>query len=91
MYIITIAGKSDEGAFSIKNDEGNNVLCIFEENDDAERYVLQLNETGKLPEMEVYEVDEDIIINACEMHEYEYVIITKDDIVIPPSLEHDYF
>lgn len=92
MYIITISGNISEGAFSIKNDEGNQVLCIFEEHDDAERYVMHLNETGKFPKMEYYEVDKDIIIEACELHGYEYVIISKDDIVIPPFLfEDDYF
>jgi hypothetical protein len=81
-----------EGAFSIKNDEGNQVLCIFEELDDVERYVMHLNEAGKFPKMEYYEVDKNIIIEACELHGYEYVIISKDDIVIPPFLfEDDYF
>lgn len=90
MYIITIEGKNDEGAFSLKNESGNQVLCIFEELDDAERYVMQLNETEKYPKMEVYEVEDEILMNACEMHGYEYTIITKNDIIIPPS-ENDYF
>ena len=90
MYIITIEGKNDEGAFSLKNEHGYQILCIFEEEDDAERYVMQLNETGKYPKMEAYEVDDDIILNACEMHGYEYTVITKNDIIVPPS-ENDYF
>jgi hypothetical protein len=90
MYIITIEGKNDEGAFSLKNENGQQVLCIFEEEDDAERYVMQLNETEKYPKMEVYEVDDDVIMNACDIHGYEYTIITKNDIIVPPS-ENDYF
>lgn len=90
MYIITIEGKNDEGAFSLKNEYGDQILCIFEEEDDAERYVMQLNETGKYPKMEVYEVEEEVIIQACELHGYEYSIITKNDIVVPPT-ENDYF
>jgi hypothetical protein len=90
MYIITIEGKNDEGAFSLKNENGNQVLCIFEDQDDADRYVMQLNELGKYPKMEVYEVDDEVLIDACEMHGYEYTVITKNDIIVPPS-ENDYF
>jgi len=90
MYIVTIEGNTDEGAFSLRNEEGESILCIFEEEDDAERYVMLLNESGKYPPMEVYEVEDDAVLHACEMHGYEYVIITKNDIVIPP-FEDDYF
>ena len=90
MYIITIEGKNDEGAFSLKNENGNQVLCIFEDQDDADRCVMQLNELGKYPKMEVYEVDDEVLIDACEMHGYEYTVITKNDIIVPPS-ENDYF
>ena len=85
-----MVGSTDDGAFSLKNDEGESVLCIFEENDDAERYVMLLNESEKYPAMEVYEVDNDVVVHACEMHGYEYVVITKNDIVIPP-FDDDYF
>ena len=37
----------------------------------------------------VIEVDEDLMMKTCHIHGYEYAIITKNDIVIPPE-DHDY-
>lgn len=90
MYIITMAGSKNDGAFSLRNEDGESVLCIFKENDDAERYAMLLNESDKYPAMEVYEVEDEAVIYACEMHGYEYIVFTKNDIVIPP-FEDDYF
>ena len=42
MYIITVSGKEKEGAYSVVDDDGEQVLYIFCEEDDAERYALQL-------------------------------------------------
>ena len=35
MHIITIDGKEDAGAYSVQNELGEDVLYIFEEEDDA--------------------------------------------------------
>ena len=88
MWIITIYGRESEGAYSVKNEDGENVLYIFEEEDDATRFAMMLEESG-YPEMHVIQIDEDLIIKACELHQYEYLIITSDDIVIPPET-HDF-
>ena len=85
-----MAGSKNDGAFSLRNEDGESVLCIFKENDDAERYAMLLNESDKYPAMEVYEVEDEAVIYACEMHGYEYIVFTKNDIVIPP-FEDDYF
>ena len=85
-----MAGNKDDGAFSLRNEDGESVLCIFKENDDAERYAMLLNESDKYPTMEVYEVEDEAVIYACELHGYEYIVFTKNDIVIPP-FEDDYF
>jgi len=89
MFILTINGKETEGAFSVMNDEGEKILYMFEEEDDSVRYAMMLEEEG-YPEMHVIEVDDEVMIEACDMHGYQYTIITKDDIVIPPDIEHDF-
>ena len=89
MFILTVYGKETEGAFSVVNDEGEKILYMFEEEDDAVRYAMMLEEEG-YPEMHVIEVDDEVMIEACDVHEYQYTIITKDDIVIPPNIEHDF-
>ena len=88
MFILTIAGKEKEGAYSVEDDHGVQVLYLFEEEDDAERYVMMLEEDDH-PEMTIMEVDNDLIIKTCEYHGYNYTVITSDDIVIPPKINHD--
>ena len=91
MFILAVEGKEVEGAYSVRNEDGEQVLYIFELMDDAVRYAMQLEEMG-FPEMHVMEVEDEIMIKTCEIHDHCYTIITKDDVVIPPhSLEeHDY-
>ena len=84
MYIITVSGKEKEGAYSVVDDDGEQVLYIFCEEDDAERYALQLEELD-YPEMHVLEVEDEIMIKTCEMHHHRYTVITANDIVIPPD------
>ena len=88
MYILTVAGKENEGAYSVTDDEGDQILYLFVEQDDATRFAMQL-EDKEYPEMHVIEVDDEIMIKTCEVHGYNYTVITEDDIVIPPSLGHD--
>ncbi len=88
MYIITVEGKENEGAYSVPDDDGEHILYLFEDEDDAIRYALLL-EDQDYPEMHVIEVDGKVVIKTCEKHDYRYSVITKNDIVIPP-LDHDY-
>ena len=88
MYILTVHGKETEGAYSVQDDEGENILYLFEEEDDAMRYAMMLEDRG-YPEMHVIEVDDHSAVNVCEHNGYRYSIITKNDIVIPPD-ELDY-
>ena len=87
MFILTISGREDEGAYSVINEDGNQVLYLFEEEDDAVRFAMMLEEDG-YPEMHVMEIDDELLVNVCEMNGHEYVIITPNDIVIPP-IEND--
>jgi hypothetical protein len=88
MFIITVAGKEKEGAYSVVDEEGEQVLYIFVEEDDAERYAMQLEELD-YPEMNVLEVEDEIMIKTCEIHDHRYTVITPDDIVIPPDEQYD--
>ena len=89
MYIISVKGKEDDGAYALTGEDGEKVLCIFIDEDDAERYAGLLY-ADDYPEMVVVEVEDDITIKTCEMYGYKYVIITPDDFVIPPR-NNDYF
>jgi hypothetical protein len=89
MFILTIMGKETEGAYSVVDDEGEHILYLFQEEDDAVRYAMMLEEEGS-PEMHVIEIEDEVMVKTCEMHGYQYTVITPDDIVIPPSLDHDF-
>tara|TARA_B100000029_G_scaffold338637_1_gene330854 strand:+ start:278 stop:550 length:273 start_codon:yes stop_codon:yes gene_type:complete len=89
MYMLTICGKEREGAYSVQDEDGNHILYLFEKEDDAERYAMML-EDDDYPEMNVLEVEDEIMIKTCKVHGYNYTIITEDDVVIPPRLEHDF-
>ena len=91
MYIITIKGKEKDGAYSVIDQDDDQVLYIFQNQDDATRYALQLEDID-YPKMKVVEIEDDIMIKTCELHGHKYAIITPDDIIVPPDegMKHDY-
>ena len=90
MFILTIHGREKEGAYSVMNDEGEHILYLFQEEDDATRYAMMLEDDG-YPEMHVIEIEDEVMIKTCDLHDYQYTVITPDDIVIPPSnVTHDF-
>ena len=88
MFILTIAGKERQGAYSVPDEEGDQILYLFEEEDDALRYAMMLEEED-YPEMHVLEVEDEVMIKTCESHGYNYTVITSNDIVIPRA-DHDF-
>ena len=40
MYIITVAGQEEKGAYTVYDDVGARIIYIFQEEDDATRYSL---------------------------------------------------
>ena len=88
MYILTIEGHEQDGAYAVADNDGERALYLFEEEDDAIRYGGLL-EAEDNPPMSVVEVEDKLAINTCNMYNYRYVVITPEDFVIPPR-EHDF-
>ena len=86
MFLLTLKDRKDDGAYAVQNKLGEKVLVLFEEEDDAERYAMMLEEDEDTAEMEVVEVDGALAIRTCEMYNYRYAVVTPNDIVIPPKL-----
>ena len=63
MYILTVAGKENEGAYSVTTEDGEQILYLFEEEDDAVRYAMMLEEED-YPEMHVIEVEDEVMIKT---------------------------
>jgi hypothetical protein len=84
MFLLTLKDRKDDGAYAVQDRYGHKVLFLFEEEDDATRYALML-EDQEDAEMEVVEVDDELAIKTCKMYNYKYTVVTPDDIVIPPK------
>ena len=89
MYLLTLRDNKEDGAFAVQNKYGDKVLFLFEEEDDAERYAMML-EDQEDAEMDVIEVDDELAIRTCKVYNYKYAIITPNDIVIPPKLNDNF-
>jgi hypothetical protein len=83
MFILTLKN-NPEGVFSVIDDGGDQIIPIFECEDDAERYQEQLEAVTKKYKLQVIEIPEKTIVTACEEREQKYAIITIDDFIIPP-------
>ena len=84
MWLLTLKDGKDEGAYAVQDNHGQKVLFLFEEEDDAIRYAMMLEDQEE-KEMIVMEVDDELALKTCKMHSYKYSVITPDDIVIPPK------
>ena len=85
MYILTLKGRETDGAYSVIDEQGEKVLYLFVDEDDATRFAIMLEEDD-YPEMSVIELDDELVVNMCETEGYRYTIITQNDIVIPPKI-----
>ena len=86
MFLLTLKGRKDDGAYAVQDQYGEKVLFLFEEEDDAARYAMMLEyDEDYEKEMEIVEVDDEFAIKTCKHNNYKYALITSDDIVIPPK------
>ena len=70
----------------MQDSDGDKVLFLFEEEDDAVRYAMMLEDNLEQEKnMQVIEVEDDLAIKTCSMYNYKYAVVTPDDLVIPPS------
>jgi hypothetical protein len=86
MYLLTLKGRKEDGAYAVSDKYGEKVLFFFEDEDDAVRYAMMLEDDEDYDEeMEIIEVDDDLAIKTCKVYNYKYAVITTDDIVVPPK------
>ena len=81
-----LASENSSGAFAVVDANDDQVLFLFEEEDDAERYLMLLHENNeKHKKLSVVEVEDELALKACEAYNYKYAVIGPEDIVIPPN------
>ena len=84
MYLLSLKDRRDDGAYAVLNRYGEKVLFMFEEEDDAERYAMIINDQEENSFMNVIEIEDAVAIRTCKMYNYKYAVITPNDIVVPP-------
>ncbi|WLW36962.1 hypothetical protein [Synechococcus phage S-8S29] len=65
-------------------DDRSKTVHMFEDEDDAVRYIDHLKATDYTDELEVIEVDLDVVVLNCTNYGYKYSVVSKDDLIIPP-------
>ena len=87
MFLLTLKGKKDDGAYAVSDQYGEKVLFLFEQEDDAVRYAMMMRDLADVDEsvMDVIEVDGALAIKTCKLYNYKYAVITPNDFVIPPN------
>ena len=84
MWLLTTRSEKEEGAYAVHNKYGEKVLFMFQQEDDANRYAMMM-EDQEDSKMDVIEVDDNVAIMTCKRYNYKYTVVTPNDIVIPPK------
>ena len=84
MFVITLKDQP-QGIFSVFDEKEDRIIPLFEQADDAMRYVMQLTEDEENPDLQIMNVEPEQIIHACRSQGQRYSIITADDLIIPPE------
>ena len=84
MFVITLKDQP-EGIYSVFDTDEERIVPLFEQADDALRYVMQLSEDEENPDLQIMNVQPDQIIQACRVQGQKYSIITADDLIVPPD------
>lgn len=88
-YIITQTRGTAIDVFSISVGNGDPTILVFENEDDAERYVIMLEEddsyvVGETIHLKVTEIPMKDALDVFNTKGHNYIIVKKDDLFIPP-------
>lgn len=82
MFILT--DTSTGGVYAVSNDRNQKLVQIFEQEDDAIRYVEMLKADDYEDELEIMKIDASIVALNCDKYGYHYSVVKKDDLIVPP-------
>ena len=85
MFVITLKDHP-QGIYSVFDKQEDRIVPLFEQADDALRYVMQLSEDEENPDLQIMNVEPEHIIHACRAQGQRYSIISADDLIIPPDV-----
>jgi hypothetical protein len=84
MFILV--DEKTEGVYAVRTKDSKKVVQIFQEYDDAERYLglLDAREDPEDEHLKIHEIELEIVIANCVQYGYSYGIIEPDELVVPP-------
>jgi|TARA_R100000005_G_C4971515_1_gene184325 hypothetical protein len=82
MFILTDIATG--GVYAVSNAMNQKTVHIFEEEDDAVRYVEMLKADDYEDELEIMKIDATIVAMNCDKYGYHYSVVKKDDLIVPP-------
>jgi len=75
MYLLTLKTRREDGAYAVQDRHGDKVLFLFEDEDDAERYAMMLEDDEK------YQKEINLIVqNFVQNKDYNYSLISLETI-----------
>jgi hypothetical protein len=84
VYVILFNARTDnEGIHSLQSGD-HNVIMMFTEQDDAQRYAIML-EAQDMPNPTVEEMDSTEIEEFCASSNYECILVEEGMLVVPPE------
>ena len=82
MFILTEKGTG--GVYALPNIRDVKTVHMFEQEDDAIRYLELLKANDYKKRLELLEIDVEAVAMNCDKFGFEYSIVAKDDLIVPP-------
>jgi len=83
MFVLT--DKKTGGVYAVNNIDDVKTVHMFQQKEDAQRYMHLLEASNYSQELDLMEIDVDAVAVNCEKFGYQYSIVSKNDLIIPPT------
>ena len=91
-YFLSGGEGSSPSTYSLREDDGQPRVLLFQERDDAERYVIMMEQdegyaVGDTIDLVINEANLGDIVDILNEKGHDYLFVTKDDLFIPPPID----
>ncbi len=91
-YLLTIVDPEGTHIFSLRDADKEPEVLLFEDEDDAKRYAIMLEQDddyliGESLTMSVTEVKFKAAVEILKTKNRSYILVKKEDLFIPPSID----
>ena len=83
MFVLT--DKKSGGVYAVNNKADVKTVHMFQQKEDAQRYMHLLEANDYSQQLDLMEIDVDAVAINCEKFGYQYSIVSKNDLIIPPT------